>query len=167
MLKTADLQDVIYTSMADDINVLINNLYLFIPNLVPSVETQLMFNEVTLNNYKIPYDDWYTERRVISDLLVQHDIESAQQVSSPKYMISAHQTKDRILTPNKNNNIPLFDNLHLRKHCVDIDSQTYPRDGISINYTENAYLDQYRDFKLFSKNILENKYYIFLYHIQT
>ena len=66
MFKTADLQDVIYTSMADDIEVTINNLYLFILNLIPSFETQLMFNEATQNNFQISYDDWYTERRVIS-----------------------------------------------------------------------------------------------------
>ena len=52
-LKTADLQDIIYTSMTDDINVTINKLYLFIPNLLPSVETQLMFNEASQNIYKI------------------------------------------------------------------------------------------------------------------
>ena len=50
MLKTNDLQDIIYTSMGDDINVTINDLYLFIPNVIPSVETQLMFNEATQNN---------------------------------------------------------------------------------------------------------------------
>ena len=38
MSKTANLEDVIYTSMADDINVTITNLCLFIPNLIPSVE---------------------------------------------------------------------------------------------------------------------------------
>ena len=37
--KTADLQDIIYTSMADDINVTFNSLYLYVPNLIPSVET--------------------------------------------------------------------------------------------------------------------------------
>ena len=31
MLKTADSQYIIYTSMADDITVTINNLYLYIP----------------------------------------------------------------------------------------------------------------------------------------
>ena len=49
MLKTNDLQDIIYTSMDDDMNVTIKNLYLFVPNLIPSVETQLMFNEATQN----------------------------------------------------------------------------------------------------------------------
>ena len=56
-VKTIDLQDVIYTSMTDDINVTINNLYLHIPNLIPSVETQVMFNEATQNKYKIFYDE--------------------------------------------------------------------------------------------------------------
>ena len=73
MLKTDNLQDIIYTSMADDINVTNKNLYLFIPNLIPSVETQLMFNEVTQNNYRISYDEYFTERRIISDFLNQHD----------------------------------------------------------------------------------------------
>ena len=84
ILKTNDVQDIIYTSMDDDINVTINNLYLFVPNLIPSVETQLMFNEATQNNYKIPFDEWFTERRVISDMIVQHDIGSAQQTNSHK-----------------------------------------------------------------------------------
>ena len=46
MFKTADLQDIIYTSLADDINVTNNDWYLYIPNSFPSVETQLMFNEL-------------------------------------------------------------------------------------------------------------------------
>ena len=71
--------------MADDINVTIKKLYLFIPKLIPSVETQSMFNEATQNNYKIFFDEYYTERRVISDTIVQHDIGSAQQVNSAKY----------------------------------------------------------------------------------
>ena len=40
MIKTNDSQDFIYTSMTDDKNVTINNLYLYVPNLIPSVETQ-------------------------------------------------------------------------------------------------------------------------------
>ena len=37
MLETAALQDIICTSKADDINVTINSLYLYITNLKPSV----------------------------------------------------------------------------------------------------------------------------------
>ena len=101
--KTANLQDIIYTSMADDINATINKLYLYIPNLIPAVESQLMFNETTQNNYKISFDEWYTERRIITDLLVQHDIGSAQNAIQPKYMICAHQTSLRSTTPDKKN----------------------------------------------------------------
>ena len=84
MFKTNDLQKIIITSMADDINVTINNLYLYVPKLIPSVETQLMFNEATQNNYKISYDEHYTERRLISDMITQLDIGSSQNVQSPK-----------------------------------------------------------------------------------
>ena len=49
-LKTNDTQDITYTSMDGDINVTNNILYLFVPNLIRSVETQLMFNEATQNN---------------------------------------------------------------------------------------------------------------------
>ena len=140
--------------MTDDINVTNNNLYLFIPNLIPSVETQLMFNEATQNNCKISYEEYLTERRVISDLLVQNDIGSAQQLNCPKNLISAHQMKDRILTPNKNNFKAIFDNLDLRKYYVEIDRQRYPRDSISVNYTENDYIDQYRDLKLYFKEYI-------------
>ena len=99
--KTANLQDIIYTSMAHDINVTIKSLYLYIPILIPSVETQLMFNEATQNNYKISFDEWYTERRILSDLLVQHDVGWAQNVNSPKYLICAHQTNLRTTIPDK------------------------------------------------------------------
>ena len=47
--------------MADDINVTINSLYLFVLNLIPSVETQLMFNEANQNNYKISFYEWLSE----------------------------------------------------------------------------------------------------------
>ena len=70
--------------MDDDMNETINNLYLYIPNLFPSVETHLMFNEATQKNYTISFDEWYTERRLISDMLAQVDIGSAQHVNSLK-----------------------------------------------------------------------------------
>ena len=113
--KTNDLQDIIYTSMTDDIDVTINNSYLYVPNLIPSVETQVMFNEATQNNYKISYDEWFTERRIISDAISQLDIGSSQNVQSPKYLIGAHQTKDRIDGAISIKNVAIFDNLDLRK----------------------------------------------------
>ena len=166
MLKTIDLQDILYTSTADDINVGINNLYLFVPNLIPSVETQIMFNEATQNNNKISLDEYYTGRRVISAMIVQHDIGSAQ-VNAPKFLICAHQTKDRIDSPNKNKNNAIFDHLYLRKYYVEIDDRRYPRDSLLMNYEENDYLEQYKNRNLFSKNISVNHYSILLYYIQA
>ena len=93
MLKTNNSEDIIFTSKADDIKVTINNLYLFVPNFMPSVEILLMFNEANQNNHKISYDEYYKERRAKSDMVVQHDIGPAQQINSPKYLISVHQTK--------------------------------------------------------------------------
>ena len=113
--KTNDLQNIIYSSMADDINVTVNNLYLYVPNLLPNVETQVMFNEATQNNYKISFDEWYTERRVISDTITQLDIGTSQRVNSPKFLIGAHQTRTRADTANKNNNIAIFHNINLQK----------------------------------------------------
>ena len=57
--ETANLQNIIYTSIADgaQINVTINSLYLYVPFLIPSTETQLMFNESIQNNYRIFFDE--------------------------------------------------------------------------------------------------------------
>ena len=53
--------------------------------------------------------------------------------------------------PNKQLNISTFDNLNVRNYFVEINSIRYPRDGVLINYTENDYIDQYKDLKLFFK----------------
>ena len=152
--KTNDLQNIIYSSMADDINVTINNLYLYIPNLIPSVETQVMFNKATQNSYEISFDEWYTERRVISDTVTQMDIDTSQHVNSPKYLIGAHQTRTRTDTANKYNNMAIFDNLNLQKYYVEIDSVRYPRDNVLINYDQNDYIESYKDLKLFFKEYI-------------
>ena len=54
----------------------------------------------------------------------------------------------------KKNNIAIFDNIDIRKCYVEIEGQRYPRDAISINYTENDYIDQYRDLKIFFKKYI-------------
>ena len=61
IFKTNDSQKIIYSSIADDINVTNNNSYLYVSNLVPIVETQTMFNEATQNFYRISYDEYLTE----------------------------------------------------------------------------------------------------------
>ena len=137
--------------MADDINVTINNLYLYVPNRIPSVETQVMFNEATQNNYKISYHEFFTERRIISGMNTQVDIGSSQNVNSPKFLIGAHQTRARADTANKNINIAIFDHLNLQKYYFEIDGIRYPREGLQVNYEENDFIEQYKDIKLFFK----------------
>ena len=44
-----------------------------------------------------------------------------------------------------------FDTIDVGKYFCDIDGVRYPKDGVSIHYDENKYLDKYRDYKLFSK----------------
>ena len=152
--KTNDLQDIIYTSMTDDINVTINNLYLYVPYLIPSVETQVIFNEATQYNYKISYEEWFTERRILSDTITQLDIGSSQNVHSPKYLVGAHQTKGRKNAPISTENVSIFDNLHLRKYYIEIDGQRNPRDSSLMNYEQNDYIEQYRDLKLFFREYI-------------
>ena len=137
--------------MGDNINVTNNNLYLYVPNLILSVETQVMFNEATQNNYKIFFDEWYTERRIISDAITQLDIGTSQHVTSPKYLIVARQTRTGADTANKKNNIAIFDNHNLQKYYVEIDSVRYPRDSILVYYEQNVYFEQYKDLKIFFK----------------
>ena len=153
--------------MADDIKATINNLYLFIPNPIPSIETQLMFNGATENIYKISFEEFYTERRLISDMFVQVDRESTQQVTSPKHLICAHQPQNRINVSKENDNIAVFDHLDLRKYHIEVDSQKYPRDRLLKNYEEKDYSEQYKDLNLFfTKYIGESNLKLFC-HILT
>ena len=83
--KTADLQDIIFTTIATDVNVTIISLYLFVPVLIANTERQVMFNEAIQRSYSITYDSWYTERKLsIDGSELQVDIGSAQHVNSPK-----------------------------------------------------------------------------------
>ena len=124
------------------------------PNLIPNVETQVMFNEATQNNYKISFDEGYTERRVKTDTITQMDIGTSQHVNSLKYLIGGHQTRTRADTANKNINIAIFDNLNLEKYYVEIDSVWYPRDSVLVNYQQNDYFEQYKDMKIFFKEYI-------------
>ena len=110
-----DLQDIIFTTIATDINVTINSLYLYVPILIPNSQTQVMFNEAIMNNYTITFDSWYAERKISNDgRELQVAIASVQHINSPKYFISAFQTNDTT-TPNKARNPSIFDTNHVTK----------------------------------------------------
>ena len=154
IFKMNDLQDIVFSTIADDINVTINSMYLFVPQLIPSTSTQVIFNEAIMNNYTITFDSWYTERKISNDgRELQVDIGSAQNINSPKYLIAAFQTNART-APNKKANPAIFDDNNVTKYFVEIDGIRYPKDGVLTNFEENSYLDQYRDLKLFYKEYL-------------
>ena len=141
--RTNDLQDILFTTLGDKINVTINSLYLYVPVLIPNTETQVMFNESIKNNNTVTYDSWYTERKVSTDgneLQVNND--SAQHIKSPKYLIASFQTVNRIGIHNKNTNIAIFDNVNVKKYFCEIDGYRYPKDAVLTNFPENDYLDQ-------------------------
>ena len=105
-----------------------------------------MFNDSFKNSFTLSFDTWCNDRKTADTQLEdQVDIGSAQNISSPKNLIVAHQTAVRIGNPIKENDIIVFDKLNVRKYHVDIDGVGFPRDGVSIEYAFNDYIDQYRD----------------------
>ena len=130
--KANDIQKVLYTTIANDINVTIITLHLFVLVLIPNTETEVMFNESIKNNYKITYDSWYSERKLSTDgNELQVDFGSVQQVNSPKYLVGAFQTADRIAANKKPNDIAIFDNVNVEKYFAEIDGCRYPEDAFS------------------------------------
>ena len=77
-----------------------------------------MLNESIQNNYKVSYDDWYSERRIVTDAIYQVDIGSAQSVKSLNYLICSHQRAMRLNLPNKIVNTTFFEHLDLRKFLL-------------------------------------------------
>ena len=135
--KTNDLQKIIFTTIATDVNITINFLFLYVPIIFPSTDTQVMFNESIQNIYTIFNDCWFTERRISTDGdEVQVDFGTAQHVNSPKYLIASFQTEARIGVPNKATNIAIFDNVNVRKYFCEINSYRYPKDAVLINLTK-------------------------------
>ena len=62
-----DRQDNIFSTLANDIMVKIDSLYLYVPKLIPSTTTQVMFKESIMNSYTINFDSWYKERKISID----------------------------------------------------------------------------------------------------
>ena len=112
----------------------INSLYLFVPTLIPDAATQSMFNNSIKDNFKITFDSWTSERKVVdTDLEYQVDIGSAQNINSPKYLIVAHQSLARAAGGSTQNKA-FFDILDVSKYFVEIDGTRYPKDAVDVYY---------------------------------
>ena len=157
-LKTSnEKQNIICTSLGfgeNDINVVINSIYLYIPSLVPSTEQQQSFNEAIRKNFSLSFDAWVTDRKPVNtDNVYQLDIGSASNINIPLYLIVAHQKTQRDIParpPNQFNN-EVFDHVDVKRYFVEIDGVRYPKDPVETNSSDNKHLDQYRDLKLFYK----------------
>ena len=66
-LRTSNRKrDILYTTLDnDDVNVTINSISLFIPQLIPSPETQVIFNEAISQNFTLSYESWTTDRKPV------------------------------------------------------------------------------------------------------
>ena len=114
--KTADLQDIIYATVGDNIKINFDKLFLFVPKFIPDAQTQIMFNDSIRNSFTFSFDSWSTDRTTVdSQLQYQVEIGSAENINSPKYLIVAHQTAARLGVPNKTKNIAIFNNLDEKK----------------------------------------------------
>ena len=92
----------------------------------------------------------YTERKLVTDGgEFQVDIDSSQTTNSPKHLLAAHQTEVRIGTTNNRTNIGTVDHVDVKIFFAEVDGFRYPKESVLTNFSENYYLDQYRDLKSF------------------
>ena len=157
-LKTSnEKKNILFTNNAfgvNDVNVTINSIYLYIPSLVPSAEQQQMFNEAIRENFTLSFDAWVTDRKPVNTgNEYQLDIGSASNINIPLYLIVAHQKTQRHnpARPINQFNNAVFDHVDVKRYFVEIDGVRYPKDPVETNFSDNKYLDQYRDLKLFYK----------------
>ena len=150
IFKTADLQDIIYATLPDATNIglTLNSLYLYVPSIIPSPETQIMFIDSIKNSFTLSFNSWTSDRKIVNTgLEFQVYVGSAQNINSPKYLIISHQTANRSSTSNKAINNAIFDNFDIRKHFCEIDAVRYPKDKVVLDYETNNYLNQNRALK--------------------
>ena len=156
-------QDILYTTLDDnDVNVTIDSISLFIPQIIQSPETQYIFDEAISKTFSLSYESWTTDHKPVDTAgEFQRDISSASNINSPLYLLAAHQKTQRPdpaspannLSNNRFNNA-IFDHVEVRKYHSQIDGFRYAKNPVLVNYDENIYLEQYRDLKLFYKDIV-------------
>ena len=66
-LRTSNRKrDILYTTLDDDdVNVTFNSISLFIPQLIPSPETQVNLNEAISQTFTLSYESWTTDRKPV------------------------------------------------------------------------------------------------------
>ena len=83
--ETVDLQDIIYTTLGDNLEANLISFFLYVPILIPDDQTQSLFNDSDKNSFTLSFDSWSTDRKSVDTLLqYQIDIGSAQIIISSK-----------------------------------------------------------------------------------
>ena len=134
-------QDILYTTLDDnDVNVFIKSISLFIPQIIPSPETQYIFNEAISKTLSLSYESWTTDRKPVDTAReFQIDISSASNIKRPLYLIAAHQKTQRAEPANpainlstNRFNIAIFDHVEVRKYYSETDGLRYPKNPVMV-----------------------------------
>ena len=81
-MKTAGCQDIIYTTLVDNIKVNFVKSFLFVPIFIPDPQTQIMFNDSIRDTFTLSFDSWTSDRKTVdTQLQDQNDIGSAQKLT--------------------------------------------------------------------------------------
>ena len=90
-------RDILYKTLGEnDVNVTIISINLFIPQIIPSPETQVQLNEAISKTFTLSFESWTTDRKPVDTAKeIQVDISSASNINSPLYLIAAHQKKHK------------------------------------------------------------------------
>ena len=153
-------QDILYTTLGDNgVNVTINSISLFNPQIIPSPETQVYFNEAISKTFPLSYESCTTDKKPVDEAKeFQIDISSVTTIKTPLYLVAAHQQTQRPDPANPANNLSnnrfnnaIFDLVKVRKYHSEFDGARYPKNLIMTNYDESNYLDLKRDLKFFYK----------------
>ena len=132
---------------------------MFIPQIIPSPETQYIFIEAISKTFSLSNESWTTDRKPVDTAIeFQIDISSASNIISPLCLIAADQKTQRPDPANPTDNFSnnrfdnaIFDHVEVRKCVSEIDGVRCPKKPVMVNFVENNYLDQYRGLKIFYK----------------
>ena len=141
-LRTSNRKpDILYTTLGDnDVNVTNNSISLLIPQIKPSPETQVIFNEAIRKTFSLSYESWTTDRKPVDAAReFQIHISSASNINSPLYLKAAHQKTQRLndagnVLPNNRFKNAIFDHTDVRKYYSEIVGVRYPKNPIMVNY---------------------------------
>ena len=107
-----------------------------------------MFMDTIKSNFTLSFDSWMTDRKINNaGLEFQDDIFAAQNVSSPKYKKTAHQTEAREAGSNTLQHNAIFHTIDLKEYFNEIFGFRYPKEAIHVDYITNGYHIPYRDLK--------------------